>query len=286
MRDFPLLAGKAAQPWHSLNVQTKVRSSFSRTRRIICVQPLFLALGLVTGARAQNLPNAPQPQAAQDTDSVVTLRDLPRNILSDQKAIWTSPIRIRPDNLGIPVALVLSTTVAITADHQAMSSLIANHESIKNESVTASNGMLAVLGAAPIYFYAAGKAKQDDKAVETGILGAQAMGDSIIVSEAMKIVSRRERPTVDNAKGKFFQPGVRFDSSSPSNHAFLAWSAASVIATEYPGPFTQIAAYSLATGVSITRVLGQQHFPSDVVVGSFCGWLIGRYVVHHHRRSY
>jgi membrane-associated phospholipid phosphatase len=47
-----------------------------------------------------------------------------------------------------------------------------------------------------------------------------------------------------------------------------------------------IAAYSLAAGVSITRVLGQEHFPSDVLVGSACGWLIGRYVVHHRRRTY
>jgi membrane-associated phospholipid phosphatase len=40
--------------------------------------------------------------------------------------------------------------------------------------------------------------------------------------------------------------------------------------------------YSAATGVSLTRVLGQEHFPSDVLVGGAAGWLIGRYVVRRH----
>ena len=47
-----------------------------------------------------------------------------------------------------------------------------------------------------------------------------------------------------------------------------------------------IVAYGLATGVSVTRVLGQEHFPSDVFVGAACGYLIGRYVVRHHRHTY
>ena len=64
----------------------------------------------------------------------------------------------------------------------------------------------------------------------------------------------------------------------------IAWSSAAVIASEYNGPMTKITAYTLATGLSLTRVLGQQHFPSDVLVGSAVGWLIGRYVYRKHNR--
>lgn len=59
---------------------------------------------------------------------------------------------------------------------------------------------------------------------------------------------------------------------------------ATVIASEYNGLMTQVLASGLATGVSTTRVLARQHFPSDVLVGSAVGWMIGRYVVHHRRR--
>jgi len=57
-----------------------------------------------------------------------------------------------------------------------------------------------------------------------------------------------------------------------------------VIASEYPGTMTEIAAYGLATGLSLTRVLGRQHFPSDVLVGSAAGWLVGHYVYRKHHR--
>jgi membrane-associated phospholipid phosphatase len=128
-----------------------------------------------------------------------------------------------------------------------------------------------------------GAMHRDDHATETGILAGEAVLDGLGVSEVIKAISRRERPTADGAKGKFFQPGTGFNSSFPSDHAIAAWTSATVIASEYNGPLTEIAAYGLATGVSISRVLARQHFPSDVLVGSAVGWMIGRYVVRKHR---
>jgi membrane-associated phospholipid phosphatase len=213
----------------------------------------------------------------------VSIRNTPRNILHDQGAIWTSPARIRESNALGPVVLVLATTVAITADHQVMSSSKLLNTSLNNHADTASNGLVGGLIAAPVVIYGLGHIHHDKHATETGILGGEAILDSLGVDEVLKLVSLRERPTVDKAKGKFFQSSVGVDSSFPSNHSVIAWSSAAVIASEYTGPLSQITAYGLATGVSLTRVLARQHFPSDVIVGSAVGWLIGRYVVHRHR---
>ncbi len=57
---------------------------------------------------------------------------------------------------------------------------------------------------------------------------------------------------------------------------------ASVIGDEYPGWLTRTAVYGLATGVSFSRIFAEQHFPSDVLVGSATGWLIGHYVYRAH----
>ena len=40
--------------------------------------------------------------------------------------------------------------------------------------------------------------------------------------------------------------------------------------------------YGLATTVSVSRVLAEQHFPSDVLIGSATGWLVGHYVYRAH----
>ncbi len=82
-------------------------------------------------------------------------------------------------------------------------------------------------------------------------------------------------------RGNFFTSNP-LDGGFPSNHAAAAWSMASVMGDEYPGWLTRTAFYGLATGVSVSRVLAEQHFPSDVLVGSAAGWLIGHYVYRAH----
>jgi membrane-associated phospholipid phosphatase len=225
-----------------------------------------------------SLPNAPEPHVA--------LRSFPRNLFHDQAAIWTSPARLRSSNILGPAALVLGTTLLITTDHQVMSSQRLNNPSLNSHAVAASNGLIGGFLVAPVVFYGLGRIHQDNHAMETGVLSAEAIGDSLAVNEVLKIVSLRERPTVDNARGRFFQTRVGFNSSFPSNQAIIAWSAASVIASEYNGPLTKIAAYGLATGVSVARVVGREHFPSDVLVGSAVGWMIGRYVFRRHAKFF
>jgi hypothetical protein len=236
------------------------------------------------------LPDAPLPQPSDPSHANVkdgvTLRNTPVHILKDQAAIWTSPVRVREHDLAILFPLGLATTVAITADHQAMSSVVSQNASFNNLNVEASNGLLGGFIAAPVLIYGFGRIYDDDHATETGILAGEAMVDSLVVDEVLKAIAMRERPTVDNAKGKFFQSSVGLDSSFPSTHSIIAWSSAAVIASEYHGPMTKLIVYGLAAAVSLTRVLGQQHFPSDVLVGSAVGWLVGRYVFRkHHRES-
>ncbi len=249
--------------------------------------------GSPSAVGSSSIPNAPQPQAANlalanpEDDRKVTLRRAPKDILNEQEAIWTSPVRIRDRNLAYLVPLGLATAVAITADHQVMSSARLNDASLNSHAATASNGLLGGFVAAPVIIYGLGHIHHDDHARETGILAGEAMVDSLVVDEVLKAATMRERPTLDGAKGKFFQSSVGLDSSFPSTHSIIAWSSAAVIASEYPGPMTKITAYGLATGLSMTRVLARQHFPSDVLVGSAVGWLLGRYVFHkHHNDDY
>ncbi len=63
-------------------------------------------------------------------------------------------------------------------------------------------------------------------------------------------------------------------------HAASAWAIASVVATRYPSWWAQTAAYGLASAISFSRVSARQHFPSDVLVGSALGFLVGQYVAH------
>jgi membrane-associated phospholipid phosphatase len=254
---------------------------------ILIVSSLLVAPGLACCASAQTqsstVPDAPQPQSQYY--SQVTIANTPRHILSDQLAIWTSPAHLNRKNAVGPTLLVLSTALVMTTDREVMVNHVPVDASLNSHAITASNGLLGGFVTAPAIMYGLGHIHHDDHATETGILAGEAMVNSLAVDEVMKLVSMRERPDVNGSRGKFFQTNTAFDSSFPSTHSMIAWSSAAVIASEFNGPLTQIAAYGLATGVSAARVLGREHFPSDVLVGSAVGWMIGRYVVHRHRTT-
>jgi len=261
--------------------------------RLLAFAPLVaaLALGLGLGAQAQtasapapidhaSLPDAPSPQPPPQDD--VSVRKLPRNFLHDQAAIWTSPVRLRPHDLKWFAPLVVATSVTFATDHYVMTQVVSNNPSFNQASIDTSNALIYSLVATPVVLYGFGRFKADDHAREAGILTGEAMLDGVVVEQALKLVLWQERPAQDTARGRFFQSVAGIDSSFPSAHTLIAFSAASALAAEYPSRWVQFGLYSAATGVGITRVLGQEHFPADVLVGGAAGWLIGHYVVKHH----
>jgi membrane-associated phospholipid phosphatase len=237
-----------------------------------------------------SLPEAPQPQTRAQTDSPtqasdsVTLRATPRNILGDQAAIWTSPFRMRGHDLIWVAPLVLATGAAIATDHRTLRDVVSIDPSFNNSNTNASNVLIGGFIAAPVVLYGVGHFHANERARETGILGAEALVDGVVVEQGMKLIFWRERPYQDSERGRFFQSSAGIDSSFPSSHSVLAWSTAAVIAAEYHNPWTRIFVYSAATSVSLTRLMGQQHFPSDILVGSAAGWLVGHYVYKHRHR--
>jgi hypothetical protein len=249
---------------------------------------VLLAVAFSTRSYAQAWPSAPYipdaPKPQVQTGKPVTLSETPKNFIQDQGAIWTSPVRVRERELKYLIPLGLATTVAITADHQAMSEVVSRDPDFNHKNVQVSNALTGGLLGAPVALFAAGQFAGNPHARETGILAGEAVLNGLVVEQGIKLMTWRERPAVNNAKGEFFQSSAGVDSSFPSSHSLLVWSSAAVMAEEYPSWWMQTGVYTLATGVSLTRVLGQQHFPSDVLVGSALGWMVGHYVHqrHHH----
>lgn len=228
-----------------------------------------------------SLPDAPAPGAS----SQITAKGLPLAILKDQVPIWTSPVRIRSHNLIWLLPLGAATGVTLATDTDAMRD-ISNERTFNKDNVNASNYLLGGELAVPVALYSLGLFKGDAHASETGLLSGEALADAVVVEEISKIIMRRERPLYNNAAGDFFAPNVGTNGSFPSSHSTLAWSVAAVIAGEYPSGWVQAGVYTTATAVSLTRVLGQEHFPTDVLVGGAAGWLLGHYVFKKHGGSH
>jgi membrane-associated phospholipid phosphatase len=249
------------------SVGSSARCAFAFTPPATDLMPLMDAPG-------DTLPDAPAAPVP------VTEKSLPLAILKDQVAIWTSPVRIRAHDLIWLLPLGAATGVTLATDTDAMRDLSRN-PGFNKDSVNASNALLGGEIAIPVTLYGVGLLKGDARARETGILSGEALADSVVLDQVTKIIFRRERPLYNNAAGDFFSSNGS-NNSFPSSHSMLAWTVAGVIAGEYPSKWVQLGTYSLATSVSVMRVLGQEHFPTDVLVGGAAGWLIGHYVFKKH----
>jgi hypothetical protein len=212
----------------------------------------------------------------EDRENSVGLHLL-KNIAEDQKALWEGPKSLRWVDTDWLVPLGGATAAMFATDTEFSRHLSNSPSRITNSKDLSNYGLASLVGIGG-GLYVLGHVTHDDHKMETGILAGEAAIDSLVPVYAMKYGFGRERPLQDNYQGKFFQGGVSF----PSEHAAAAWSIASVIAHEYPGPLTSMFVYGLASAISASRITAKQHFNSDVLVGSAIGWLEGMYVYRKH----
>lgn len=262
-----------------------MKLSFNMTQ--ICQRCLLLFAVMITltaDASTQTIPSpslapkaSPTPQASP-TPSLE--KQFFKNILRDQKAIWTSPFHLNKETERWLAPLGLSAAALIATDRQTVKAFDnASPNTLKTSRNVSRIGSGYGTGSIAAAFYFVGLATGNRRARETGLLSAEALINSAIVSQTLKITTQRLRPGGDEERGRFFIGGNSF----PSGHAAGIWSVATVIAYEYQDkPLVKYGVYGLATAVSISRYTGRNHFLSDVLIGSAIGFGIGRFVYRAH----
>jgi membrane-associated phospholipid phosphatase len=219
----------------------------------------------------------PRVQSSQFSLPPVDLKSLPRNIFLDQKNFWSTPFHMTDADLQWTVPLAFAGAALVASD-TAIEKHVPTNPTTVSRAVTASNAGLGALAGIGGGMFVLGHFAHNDQERETGLLSGEAGIDAFLDTEVFKYAFGRERPFTGSGKGHFFQGGTSF----PSEHASISWAIASVIAHEYPGPLTQVLAYGVAGGVSAARLVGHQHFASDVILGSALGWYIGRQTFRSH----
>lgn len=114
-------------------------------------------------------------------------------------------------------------------------------------------------------------------AVEASILAGG------IITPFMKRAVGRSRPIRE--RGAYEFDPFSSNQSFPSGHATNAFAVASVFAAHSRGWIVPTLAYTLATGVAVSRMNDNVHYSSDVLAGAVIGTMTGRAIVARHRRK-
>ncbi len=236
--------------------------------------PLVTRSKLDAGAGENQAPFLP---AGEDPENQLFSPFL-KHLALDQKQFWTAPFHLHWQDVKFLVPFAAFSGGLMASDSWISRQVPGTPSAINRSKKLSDDTTFSLLGAADA-FYVWGHIVHNERLRETGLLAGEAALNSAAVSYFLKTVTARPRPLDGSGNGTFFQGGASF----PSEHSAIAWSVAGVIAHEYPGTMSRLAAYGLASAVTLTRVTGKQHFSSDVVVGSALGWYFARqiYRAHH-----
>ncbi len=131
-------------------------------------------------------------------------------------------------------------------------------------------------------YYIYGVAAQNKRARQVALGGTQAFIMAALSSQILKHIFHRHRPEQDNPPNPYLWNGPTSGfsyTSFPSGHTTAAFAIASMMSSVYKDKiWVGILSYSLATGVGLSRIYDNHHWPSDVIVGAALGYAIGQTV--------
>lgn len=229
----------------------------------------------------------PQPSAIAASDRPVSLRTLPANFVSDQKEIWIFPGQLAKGKHWFPtVAIVGVTSVLVATDSRTAPYFRTTNTFSEFNRAFSGVSTGAFIAAIPASIYAVGLIRKDSYAQNTALLAAEAFADGFALDLVFKGITGRKQPLQYAGNGPYtdsFFNGTHNPFRSGgfySVHAMSAMSVATVIAHRYRNHrWVPFVAYGMAGAISIARVTGSTHFPSDVFLGGVMGFAIARYVV-------
>jgi membrane-associated phospholipid phosphatase len=230
-------------------------------------------------------PAAPSSaQAADTTDGVSAGMPVWRLLVVDAGHIFSAPAHWTSHDwtvFGIGAASVVGLTFA---DKHLRTEALRGDSPLETKLANdfryfGNYAAFGVLGA----FYVGGRIGNDNRAQETALDGliASILAGGVITT-VLKEVTGRYRPSTH--KGVYTFKPFSGNASFPSGESTEAFAAGSVIATQYPNIWVEIASYGTASLVAFARMREDAHWASDVVAGALIGTTVGRAVVHLNNR--
>jgi len=247
---------------------------------------LLLASAFAAALVAAEEPPPPQPTGEE---TPISLKQFATNVVYDQKPIWTFPMKAAKGQHWKPVlGVVLGTAALVIADPH-IEPYFHDGDRFKNYKTGPLRGRNSTLAITltPLAFYAVGAATHRTHARNTGLLAAEALVDTQLLSFVMKNVAGRVIPDQIPRNGNYRDTWFKYKGSFtnrgsfPSGHAASAFAVATVIAERYHDRHKWVpwVAYGAATFLALTRLPDQAHFSSDIFFGAAAGYAISHFVV-------
>jgi len=221
---------------------------------------------------------AQQPLAADRLNGIFL-----KQILADTGQIITSPARWSGNNwliFGLSLASSCAWLPVDNSIHEWIQD--SHHPGLTSVSKVFSGAgqPLSLIGIVSAG-YLAGELTGSTSLRQTALLAAESLLITELFVQSGKMTFGRARPyALEGALS--FHPFTLHGKwqSFPSGHSAAAWAVATTVAGRTQAGYLKALLYGLAAGVSVSRVILDKHFSSDVIASSLLGYYLGQKIGH------
>lgn len=261
-------------------------SSPSRRNGVQRTGALFLAL-LLAGPHI-SAADREEAGPSEDQGGLTWLARSARTLAEDGLYLLTAPLRLDGETALLVGGLTLGLTGVILADREIRERVQAATGPTGRDAAdvvtTAGDGWVVVSVNATLL--ALGLLQQqttgETRLRDASLVAIEAHLYSALLTSGLKRLTGRAPP--DAGQGALhFDPFTR-DDAFPSGHASGVFAVAAVFADRYESPIP-VLAYGAAGLVTVSRVVLDRHWASDVVAGGVLGIAVGRSLSRRHAEN-
>jgi len=202
---------------------------------------------------------------------------------TDGFSYYTYPLHMDANDLLITAGVGLSTYGLIRYDDKIRSSLDTRVNQYYNDfwKVFEGYGVIEYAEIASVAAYTVGLFSDSRKVRVLGRMMFQSLTYSGLSAILLRYVAGRNRPpyTRDNLKFTGFNTDIKFQ-SFPSGHVTVAFAFSTVLAEYIDTPWSRVGFYGLAGLAATERLINNQHWASDILLGALVGIAGGIHVVN------
>lgn len=201
----------------------------------------------------------------------------------DGISFFTAPFRFSSTDWLYTAGTVGGTYLLMHTDADVKSRIGRNTIKTLNRDfwdIPTSYGIVTYANIASLTTYAAGLFTGEDEVRKVGRLLFESISYSGILVMTARILAGRERPYSNKGPWKWTGPTLDNEIQSfPSGHTTVAFAFSTVLAEYFDSIWFRIGFYGMTGLTAYARVLNNQHWFSDVIVGALFGILSGTHVM-------
>lgn len=211
---------------------------------------------------------------AQEQESCTLKPAYFKSYLNDTKHIITAPLQWKPKQF-ISAGLVCGGVIALTYYDDEITSWFQKNKTHTTSQTTQvlqpmGNGLVVLGGSAALF--AIGALTHEPNTACAGLQNVKAVLISSAFIFGVKHLTHRSRPSVNQGSNNWNLLSNEWEYTSfPSGHATFAFTTATTLSRISKKKIVPLLAYTVASGIALSRIHDNKHWSSDVLAGAAIG---------------